>query len=183
LNVSNRTGDFPSNPRLAYHFGGFINIQLSEKFSLHPELLYLSIGSTFESNLQNFSSQDPFNPSFNSSLKFVDRVNFLAIPVNFRYSFTSKFGLDFGPQVSFLLNTFSKIKETPGNIDVTSRRVSGKFKPDYGANLGLTFSLNEKMNIQLRYYQGLKNLNRNSIIPDDKSYNIALQASVGYTLF
>jgi len=184
LNVSTITGDFGGtlNPRLAYHFGGFASIPLSDGFSLNPEVLYFSIGTTFNYSEDRFFTSDPFFTD--RSFKSVNRANFLAVPVNFRYNFTSKFGMDFGPQISFLINSVGKIKQS-NNLDEVPEKsvVSGNFQPDYGANLGLTFTLNNKMNIQLRYYQGLKNLNRNSPFADDLRFNIALQASVGYVIF
>jgi hypothetical protein len=184
LNISTIAGDVPEsyNPRLAYHFGGFANIPISESISLNPELLYFSIGNTFDYSIENF---DALDPNINTSFKTAQRANFLAVPVNFRYNFTDRFGLDFGPQVSFLLNTFDKIKEATSvdPIFVEDRRLSGNFRPDYGVNLGLTFSPNDKINVQLRYYQGLKNLTNGDFFPDDRSSNVALQLSVGYAIF
>jgi len=184
LNVSTVTGDVSQsvNPRLAYHFGGFANVPLTERFSLHPEVLYFSIGNTFDFVFENFEG---LNPNLNTSYKTALRANFLAVPVNFRYNFSDGFGLDFGPQISFLLNTLDKIKEydNADPIFLQDRRIPGNFRPDYGVNIGLTFSPNEKMNFQLRYYQGLKNLNISQIIADNRSFNVALQLSAGYVIF
>ncbi|MFS4492859.1 porin family protein [Maribacter sp. 2308TA10-17] len=182
LNLSTVTGDVPEsiNPRLAYHLGGFVNIPLSERFSLHPELLYFSIGSTFSLSTNEFTNFDPDPFSGSGSFRSVNRANFLAVPVNFRFNFTDRFGLDFGPQISFLLNTASKVKENPDNLDAFNQTTPGRFVPDYGANLGLTFSPIDKFNFQLRYYQGLKNL---SFFREDRSFNVALQFSVGYVIF
>lgn len=185
LNLSTVTGDRSEflSPRLAYHFGGFANISLSENFSVNPELLYFSIGSTFSFSIENFDSLDP-NPNVNTSFKTVQRANFLAVPVNFRYNFTNHFGLDFGPQISFLLNSASKVRQANNLSEIPEKTtVPGNFRPDYGANIGLTFSPNEKINFQLRYYQGLKNLNRGSTLIDSSSFNVALQLSAGYVIF
>lgn len=185
LNLSTIAGDVPEsfNPRFAYHFGGFANFSLSDSFSINPELLYFSIGNTYDFSFSDFRNFD-FDPIINQSFKSVQRDNFIAIPINFRYNFTDRFGLDFGPQVSFLLNSVSKLKESTNleNLnDKTSN--SGNFRPDYGANIGFTFSLNDKINFQLRYYQGLKNLTNSEFFPDEKSFNVALQLSAGYVIF
>jgi len=181
--MSDVTGEFPSNPRLAYHFGFFSEIPMSNNFSFNPEILYFSIGSTFDFNIQNYNVQaDPLY--LNSSYNSVDRANFLSVPLNLRYKFTNRFGLDFGPQISFLLNSVSKIKESSGFEDQPTRIArSGNFRLEYGANLGLSFILNDKVNLQLRYYQGLKNLSKSTLFPDQRSFNIALQLSVGYKIF
>lgn len=185
LNLSTVTGDVAknTNPRLAYHFGVFVDIPLSERFSVHPELLYFSIGNTFNFSTENFRNFD-LDPNVNSSFKSVQRANFLAVPINFRFNFTDKFGIDIGPQVSFLLNSVGKIKQSNNVNDVPEKTTnSGSFRPDYGANIGLAFSPNEKINIQLRYYQGLKNLINIGFFPEARSFNVALQVSVGYVIF
>ena len=85
--------------------------------------------------------------------------------------------------MNFLLNTVTKVKETPDNIDVFNQTYQGKFRPDYGANLGITFSPNKKFNFQLRYFQGLKNLINTNDFQDYRSFNIALQIAAGYVIF
>ncbi len=186
LNLSTLSGNTVSNnnPRLAYHFGGFANIALSDRFSLNPELLYLSIGSRYKYSLDDFVIINPEPILNNPSFKSVTRSNYLAIPVNIRYNFTESFGIDFGPQVAFLLNGVDKVVEANDiDQDTSKRTFSGDFEPDYGLNLGFTLELQEKINLQLRYYQGLKNLVSNDFFPDDRRYNIALQMSVGYIIF
>ena len=146
LNLSTVTGDVAQgvDPRLAYHFGGFANIPISERFSVSPELLYFSIGNTFNFSVDNFDVLNP-DPTVSTSFKSVQRANFLAIPLNFRFNFTSRFGLDFGPQLSFLINSVGKLKKSNNLGDIPEKTTdSGNFRPDYGANIGVTFSPNEK---------------------------------------
>lgn len=185
LNLSTVAGDVPDaiNPRVGYHFGGFVNISLSDRFSLHPEVLYFSIGNTFSQSLNELRTFDLDPVVQNSDFKVVTRANFLAVPLSFRFNFTNNFALDFGPQISFLLNTVIKVKEIPDNMDAFNSSDSGNFRPDYGANIGFTFTPNEKMNVQLRYYQGLKNLSKSSVFVNQQSSNVALQLSVGYIIF
>ncbi|MFK7811217.1 MAG: porin family protein [Maribacter sp.] len=183
LNLSTITANSETvTPRLAYHFGAFLNLPLSEKLSLHPEMLYFSIGHINSFDYGLFRGADP---SLNGSFKSVERSNYLAVPINFRYNFSKKFGLDFGPQVSFLLNGVLEIKESNSFTEESNKRkTSGKFRPDYGVNLGLTFTPVEKINFQLRFYQSLHNLLGGSIFDGDSGvYNIALQFSVGYVIF
>lgn len=184
MNLSTISGNVGEEikPRLAYHFGGFAAIPLSDSFSLNPELLYSSIGHTFNFATEAFIGADP---SSNFSFKTAERANYLALPINFRYSFTKKFGLDFGPQIGFLLNRVNKIKEASSvdPIFVENRRFSGNFRPDYGLNLGVTFSPSEKINVQLRFYHGLKNLLEDNFYITGGRDNIALQLAVGYVLF
>lgn len=169
---------------MGYHFGGFVKIPFRSNFSFNPELLYSSIGYTYDYFSQNFDSFDPDPSGGEISFKSVDRFNYLTIPLNLRMNFSDRFGIDFGPQVSFLLNTVSKLKESTGINEENNRRTyPGNFKADYGANIGFTFSLNEKINIQLRYYQGLNNLINSEFFPDDRSFNVALQLSAGYVIF
>ncbi|MFS4466365.1 porin family protein [Maribacter sp. 2210JD10-5] len=187
LNLSTVTGDVSDavNPRLAYHFGGFMNLPISNRISVNPEILYFSIGSTTNISIEELRifNVEP-TPVLNSNLRSVQRANFLVIPLNLRYNFTNRFGLDFGPQIGFLLNTVNKLKESFQADDNLERQSSpGDFRTDYGANLGLTFFVNDQLNFQLRYYQGLKNLNRGRFAAEFQTFNVALQLSAGYVLF
>jgi len=147
-------------------------------------LLYSSIGYTYDFYSQNFDSFNPDPTLGEVSFKSVERFNYLTIPLNIRINFNNHFGFDFGPQTGFLLNTVGKLKESTGINEENSRRTNpGNFKVDYGANIGLTFLPNEKINIQLRYYQGLKNLINSELLPDSRSFNVALQLSAGYIIF
>ena len=180
-NLSIVSGDLTENynPRLGYHFGGFAEIEFSDKFSFQPEILYNSMGFILDSSIESFQNfGEPGGDEI--SFKSAQRSNFLSIPLALKLRFNSRLALEFGPQGSFLLNSVSKLKEAQGfesNGDRNS--VSGDFKFDYGAVLGFGYSLNNKMSLQLRYYHGFSDIFENRI-DNFKNYHRALQLSFGY---
>ena len=108
------------------------------------------------------------------------RQNYLVIPLNF------------GPQLGFLLNRVS-IRETTGTRNRLSLfpedgtfRYSGDFELDYGAALGLSYKINEDIQIRLRYYRGFKNIIADSFssnFQEQKGFNSVFQLSASYAIF
>ncbi len=182
-NVSSVMGDLTesNNPRLGYHFGVFAEVLLSNKLSFKPELSYSSIGYILDTD---FRTRFPFseNPGDGEiSFTSAERSNYLAVPLALRINFTQLFGLEVGPQASFLINSVSKLKKSEGFENQDDRNsYSGDFRLDYGAVLGIGFNLNDRFSLRLRYYHGLRDLFRGEI-GDFANYNRALQLSLGYS--
>lgn len=189
LNVSNIDNndsfyDKNSNYRTSFHTGLFAEIPLSSKFSFKPELLYSSIGKVDEYDL-NYRSFD-LEPLSADSFKLVQKRNYLAIPLTFRWFVGERFSINAGPQVSFLLNTVSKAKgdDLPESFNEVYK-ASGDFKLDYGAVLGVGYTINDNLNIGLQYYRGLKDLFGDSDfdIIDRKAYHSVFQLTASYSVF
>jgi len=180
-NLSNVSGYLSetTNPRLGYHFGFFSEISFTDKFSVNPELYYNSIGYVFEFSENN---RNVFNPEQQDLyFKTAQRLNYLTVPITLKFYINQKFSLEAGPQTSFLINAVSKLKEASDMNGVENRySSSGDFRLDFGATLGIGYNLTDRTMLQLRYYYGLRNLFENNPA-DFKSYNQAIQLSVGYT--
>lgn len=180
LNLSSVRGDFTDrlSSRVSFHLGGFVEIPLNNKIYLQPELLYSSQGYKDRAEIQNFDSS-----IVSSSFEFVSRSNYLNIPVDLKFYLGEKFMVEVGPQIGFLINTVSKV--TKGNVEGNDENsYSGKFKLDYGANLGLGFQLNDKLSLQLRYYLGLSNLLKDTLVGSQyNQFQSVLQLSVAHVIF
>jgi len=186
LNISNIDDkdsfyDENGNYKTSFHAGLFVEIPLSSKFSFQPEILYSSVGAVYEYDL-NFRSFD-LEPLTADSFKQVTKNNFLAVPLIFKWYVGERFYINAGPQVSFLLNTVSKAKgdDLPESFSEVYRS-SGDFKLDYGAVLGVGYTINDDLNFGLQYYRGLKNLYEDSFI-DSKAYHSVFQLSASYSVF
>ncbi|MBD0850480.1 porin family protein [Maribacter arenosus] len=182
LNLSEVNGDFTESheSRIGYHFGGYADIPLTNRFSFNPELLYSSIGYAFENRLILFDLPQ----SQNVFPKLVRRLNYLTIPLILRFEFNKKFGLDFGPQIGFLLNSVSKLKKST-NIDQSFDKMtsSGDFRFDSGAIIGMNYKINHKLGVQVRYIHGWTNLDTGGLSDNNKQFNRVFQLSFGYALF
>ena len=89
LNMSSLNGldaaNFDSKFKTGYHLGGFVNIHLGKKLAIQPELMYSTQGGSIDNGLQ---------------VQDID-MNYFNIPVMFRFSGSSGFFLEAGPQFGF----------------------------------------------------------------------------------
>ncbi|MFD2567126.1 porin family protein [Pseudotenacibaculum haliotis] len=152
LNIANiRVNSLDADSRTGFHFGAIAELQLTDRFSIQPEVLYSQFGAEEESE----------------SL----RINYISIPIMAKYYIVDGFSFEAGPQFSFLAND---------ELEVFSPIGSGVFNPevnsfDLALNLGMGYQFNGGIFFQARYNLGLTNVQSN---PDVK--NGALQLSLGY---
>ncbi len=74
---------------VGYHVGGFVNIPLSAKFEIQPELLYSTVSGDGEY----------------SNVKASIDYDYITLPVVVHYRFKSGFFAELGPQLDFMLAT------------------------------------------------------------------------------
>ncbi len=185
LNYANVFGDLKDNfnteRRLSFHLGVYSEFELSKNFSLSPRIIYSSQGYNLDLELRQ-TIDSPI-----TIFEIANRLNYLNIPILFKYYVDSRISLNFGPQLGFLLNTASVNKNpTSFSIDSQSLNSSGDFKIDYGAKIGLTYLVNNNINIEIGYFQGFSNISRGeiaSVVNNESNNNSVFQLSVGYSLF
>ncbi|MFA7446152.1 MAG: porin family protein [Flavobacteriaceae bacterium] len=166
-NLANWKGDIAgNNPRIGFHIGGFIDIRTSEKLSIQPELLFSSQGTKVEINF------------FGDHYKSRAVVNYLNVPVMFKYYAAEQFTIQAGPQVGFLLSAKEKWE---GGGDSGEETISGLNSIDFGINFGLGYNINENMFIEARYNIGLSNLVKDAE-GDASVQNAVFQLSLGFRL-
>ncbi len=112
-----------------YHVGAYVNLNLSEKFGITPEVLYTAYGSEWE------------------DLK-VD-YDYIAIPVMVRFKPIKLISLEAGPQFSFLTKA-----EVEGIGDVKDDLKNNDFGLAFGAGVHLPFGINAGA----RYVLGFTNI-------------------------
>ncbi|MDP3946883.1 MAG: porin family protein [Lutibacter sp.] len=155
LNVANLSGDISDNKSLiGFNVGVFAEITLADSFYLQPELLYSTQGATFDESSLDFSADL--------------NLNYINIPIMFKYDVANRFYLEAGPQVGFLVMA-----------EVLDQDVKDEFESiDFGANFGLSYGFTEKLFAQARYNIGLTNIAKDN--GDDKISNAVLSFSLGY---
>ena len=116
---------------------------LSEKLSLHPELLFSQKGQRFEgSGPGGFTSTDLF------------RLNYLDLPVLLRLKFGSFFA-EAGPQAGYLLSANSSHTQSPLPYSTSSSTTEGLRRLDVGYVLGAGYQLLGRWEVSARYNGGL----------------------------
>ena len=116
LNISNfLSSDIEDQSyRTSFHVGFLSEIMLSEKVSFQPELLFSSQGNVGPQTKQKYS--------------------YINVPLMMRYYFLNNLSLDAGPQLGFLVDSFSRGND--GNQDVKDQSFF-----DFALCLGATYEL------------------------------------------
>lgn len=171
LNLANFIGDDVegADMRIAYHFGGYVNIGFSEALSLQPELLYNSVGAKSSYSEEGATVDETY------------KMNYISVPVSLVYSF-GNFNIQAGPQISFLASAKHDMSaEFLGQSIEVSEDIKEGFKGmDLAVNLGLCASFG-KLSAAARYGIGLSQLPDTD--EDVKMKNGVIQLSLGYRLF
>ncbi len=143
--------------RTSFHLGAVAEIQLSDVFSIQPELLYSAQGAKDQDDSDN-------NEIF--------RVDYLTLPVLAKYYLIDGLSVEGGPQVGFLLSSEGEDNgETADLKDVTKGL-------DIGLAFGLGYKMDNGLNFGLRYFLGS---DVNDIDEDSEEFkNRVFQLSIGY---
>jgi len=117
-----------------FTIGGFLNIPLNEKYSIHQEYNYTKIRGDYI----------PFEATIH--------LHYLSIPVLIKYSLTKDLQIIAGPQFDLLITG----KQTIGNLseDITKSTE----ERNIGINLGLQYYVNSSLFIEGRFMHGLNDI-------------------------
>ena len=168
LNISNQTNIVEtlgapqkSSSIIGFNIGGFVEIKISDKFSVQPELLYSTQGGKLNSEV--FLRTNPEEPGELFDVEFKSSLSYVNIPVMFKYYVVKKLSLELGPQLGILVG--SKIKQTltsQNTGQTSSNDDSGDFynSIDYGMNIGTAYAISKNISAEIRYSIGLSNISK-----------------------
>lgn len=142
--------------RTSFHIGGLVEIPISDKISVQPEILYSAQGSKF-------------NFGFASGTSDI-KLDYLNIPIMGKYHVIAGLSGELGPVVGIL------VKAEAGNGDAKD---SFK-KTDIGVAIGATYRLPMGIFGSLRYNKGITNINDDPTV-SGKNKNNVFQVSAGYS--
>ena len=171
LNVANLSGDIEDNSsKVGFHVGGFVEIKVSDKFSVQPELLFSTQGAKFEESGSGFSYESKYN------------LSYLNIPVMAKYYAADKFSLELGPQIGFLTSAKDDYTATESGVTVSGNEdIKDIFESvDFGLNFGAGYDFTENLSVGLRYNLGLSNIAKTEAGDDTKVQNTVFSVSLGY---
>jgi len=155
LNVANLSGDVDGNKSLiGFNVGVFAEITLADSFYLQPELLYSTQGAKYD------DSEFDISADLN--------LNYIIIPMMFKYDVANRFYLEAGPQIGFLV--MAEVLDQDVKDDMES--------VDFGVNFGLSYGFTEKLFAQARYNIGMSDIVKDN--EGDKISNAVLSFSLGY---
>lgn len=158
--------------KIGFQGGGFAKIELSDKFFLQPELLYMQQGLERD----NFSLPIPGVTSLVSgNLK----ITYLNVPLLIKYYPYEKLFLEAGPQIGLLLSAKGNASYEGNNYDLDFK---DNFKNiDLGMNVGVGYDLSDKFSIAMRYNVGTTKMANTDYVADFYNRNSFISLSVAYT--
>ncbi len=175
VNLANIVGDVENTEmRTSFHVGAVSEIPLAQDFFFGPEILYSSKGTKTSSTEEILGEQITSETTL--------KLDYISLPLMFKYYVADNFSLDLGPQLGFLMSakqdfeTNSAGVTNSGTVDVKDS-TSGF---DYGLNVGLGYRLESGLFFQGRYNIGLANIYDFSDDDDAKAQNSVIQFSLGF---
>ena len=139
---TNFAGDADTDAASNFYIGGLVDFSISEKLHIQPELLYSMEGS----------DEDELN------------LDFIRIPVMFKYFVGEGFNLQAGPQVAFVAGG-GLVKDFTKSMD-------------FGLGFGAAYELNSGLFFDARYNLGLTDLNDTG--SPEKITTNSFQVGLGY---
>ena len=146
VNLSTIGGDDFEDPksRTSFYLGAFVEIPITERFSVQPEVLYSGQGYDIQSN------DDADDVEF--------QLDYINVPVMAKIYIVEGLYAEAGPQIGF--NVKSEIDRDPDDFD------SGDFDlnddafntVDFGVGLGAGYKLNNGLSLNARYTLGLSDV-------------------------
>lgn len=177
VNLATLGGDVENaDHRTAFHLGGLVEIPLSERFSVQPEILYSAQGAEYE-EAGSFGGV-PYDYTATAKLDYIQ------LPVMAKVYLVDGLALEAGPQVAFLV---SDKYEYDGNVGPFGDSGEGDLDDndlssvDVSLGAGASYRLPMGVFFGARYNFGLGNVNDAADKDDYKVHNNVFQVSVGYS--
>ena len=169
-----------------FHVGALVEIPVTERFAVQPEVLYSAQGAKVE------STQSLFDVTFKETAK--RKLDYINLPIMAKYYIVDGLAIEAGPQVGFLVSANAETElDLSGNIDPDiAAQIKDKFETgdidisdrtkgvDFGVALGASYRLNMGVFFGARYTLGLSDIN-DIDGSNFKNQNNVFQVSAGYS--
>lgn len=156
---------FDEKYALGYHVGGFVEINLSKKLGIQPEVLWNQVKSDTVSGFSNVYKNLVNRNNFNNL-----QLNYLSIPVLLNYKPSKLITLQAGPQFGILLSS---------NKNLLQNGQDAFKKGDLSMLAGIQLNI-LKLRVYGRYVVGLNDIS--DVGNSEKWRNQGIQLGVGIAL-
>ena len=157
LNVSTLSGDVDdASPKIGAHVGGLVEIKITNKFAIQPELLLSLQGakSTYRESAPGYSytSENKIN------------LAYINVPVMAKFYVIPNLSLEAGPQLGVLVSAKNKYSETENDggfvtsYSSTQDVKSGLKTVEAAFNIGASYYFTTNMFVQARFCIGLSSI-------------------------
>ena len=171
INLANIVGDDAgdANMFVGFNAGFFVEIPVTDKLTIQPEILYSAQGSKSEGPLVIDGSL--------YDVKATMKLNYINIPVMFKYNVAEKFSLEAGPYVGFLTTAKMKV-DVDGYGSATEDMKDLVKSTDFGIALGMNYDFSDVIFANVRYQGGLTQIGDTG--EGDNIKNSVFQLGLGF---
>ena len=135
--------------KIGYQFGALMEYKFNPHFAIAPEVVFAAQGGKTKGLAFDWNGHG-------IDIKTTDvklNVNYINVPIMFKYYVSPDFSIDLGPQVGF--NVYSKCS-VKGEDAIDMKEITKSV--DFGVGLGGTYNLTENAFVQARYTMGMTNV-------------------------
>lgn len=156
-----------------YQAGAFFEYRFSPKFAIAPEVVFAAQGDKFNYYYEVLDEHNNVVDTKEGTLTY--NLNYINVPVIFKYYVIPSLSIDFGPQLG--VNVYSKQnRKEPGGRDNGTIDYDDETKAfDIGVGLGLTYNITNDVFVQGRYTLGFS-----SVFEWGENKNGNAQIAIGY---
>ncbi|GEN74528.1 porin family protein [Chryseobacterium hagamense] len=168
------------NQKIGFNAGVFVNVPLTEKFALQPEVLYNQMGAK---SVISDNETTAGTTTVRTRQDYSTTLNYISVPVMLQMKPTDNFYVEAGPEVSYFVDGKNKGEQTISTTTAgttTTQTVSAsesidkdnikKFNLGFGVGLGYYFTPN--LGINARYVNSLTHIYDNSNAVTDAQKNV-----------
>ncbi len=168
------------NQKIGFNAGVFVNVPLSEKFALQPEVLYNQMGAK---SVLSDTEVTTGATTVRTKQDYSTTLNYISVPVMLQMKPTDNFYVEAGPEVSYFVDGKNKGEQTISTTTsgtTTTQTLSAsesinkddikKFNLGFGVGLGYYFTRN--LGINARYVNSLTHIYNNSDAVTDAQKNV-----------
>ncbi|ROH99730.1 porin family protein [Chryseobacterium daecheongense] len=163
------------NQKLGFHAGVLVNIPLSQKFSLQPEVLYNELGAR---SVISSSEVTTGSTTVKKQDEYKASLNYISVPLMLQMKPAKNFYIEAGPEFSYFLNGKNKgestIATTTGGVTTTQTESYSEDidkdaikKFNIGLGLGLGYDFTPNVGINARYVNSLTHVANNSGVAEE----------------
>lgn len=173
INLANIAGDDAgdANMYVGFNAGMFVEIPVTDKLTIQPEILYSAQGS---------KSEGPLVIEGNVyDVEATIKLNYINIPVMFKYQVANKFSLEAGPYVGFVTSAKMKVEVSGYGSDTVDMKDMVK-STDFGLGLGMNYEFSDVIFANARYQAGLTQIGDSGQEGADDIKNSVFQIGLGF---
>lgn len=176
------------NQKLGFHAGVLVNIPLSQKFSIQPEVLYNELGAK---SIISYNEMSNGSTTVKTKDEYKSSLNYISVPLMLQMKPTHNFYIEAGPEFSYFLNGKNKgetsIATTTGGVTTTQTESYSEDinkddinKFNVGLGLGLGYDFTPNFGINARYVNSLTDIAKDRPEGENPLNNRVFQLGLNY---